>query len=557
MPRLLSNEKIIKNRLTAIEELKEKGLWFNTWEERAAARERLDFLRDLYVALENGNRLTSVQQAFLDRYPDIDVYRTYEENEAKYFSVLRAMAQHDLTAYHEYMNPMEIPAKHHRFLCDYLHKIESGEIRTLLISMPPGSAKSTYASRSFIQWYLGRNPWGKILSGGYNINFVTTQFSRPNRETINSDEYRSIFPDVEIDTSYRSMLFWKLKEYGGQYAVRAPGSGTSGLRADLVVLDDVIGGKQIAASRAEREKINEWFLSDVMPRMLPGARLVLIGTRWHSHDLMGMVEASIKEDPESYPQPAEIINIPARCGPDNPLLPDCSEQEWLWEEFYGKGHYISIQKTMDSATFSATYLGKPIDAEGIIIQFDEIVFYDELPDEPLIYTVSVDTAQKSTPGANRTAIVVFARTKDNNNHYIVDAMAIQNPLLEVLQAINRMITKHKAASVLIEDAAMGTQIIENYTHSLKAPVIPISPQKKGSKEFEAETYLAPWLRSGKLMLPKRLPTHSETPWLADLLNEILSFPTGDYDDYVDACSQYCRFYTRKGNYGVKKLEYSL
>ena len=549
MARLLAEEEIVNARLHSIDELKAKGLWFDSWEEREKERKKIDFLRNLYLKTKeehfSEDMLTEDERSFLQAFPNIDLRATYVAEEEKYFTILRHMAQHDITAYHEYMNPQEIPAKHHRFICNYMQKIESRELKLLLLSMPPGSAKSTYASRSFVQWYMGRNPTHKILSAGYNINFVVQEFSRPNKQAIDSDDYKAIFPDIELDPTYRSSQLWGLLKYKGRYTVRSVGASTSGIRANLIVLDDIIGGADSALSDKEREKAIQWLTADVFPRMLPGAAILMIGTRWHSDDPMGFVERMLHEKSEAMPHPFEIINIPVECGPENPI---CQEEgHFLWEEFYGREHFINIKTTMNPLLWSATYLGKPIDNVGEYLKYEDIQQYDKLPEGQGIVTLSVDTAQKSTLGANRTAIVAVKRF-ENDVHYIVDAWAGQKPMHEIITVIGNMAKAHGASRILIEDAAMGTQIIENYSHSFPCPVIPIKPQNKGTKEFNFETYALPWILSNKLVFPK------SALWLPDLVEEILAFPHGKYDDFVDALSQYCRYNTKHRKYGAKPLK---
>jgi predicted phage terminase large subunit-like protein len=533
-------------RLPTIEELKEKGEWFDTYEEQVSKRNLMNDIVRLNETIALGKPL-SEKQLILRESLGMSPEKAQAIAEDKYFTILSRMAKHNLAAYHEFINPQEVPAAHHRYVCDRLEALERREIRMLILSLPPGSAKSSYASRSFIQWYLGRNPHHKILSGGYNMRFVENEFSKPNRAVLTSPEYRQVFPDVEIDPSFRGASLWAIANFGGRYNVRAVGAGTSGIRADLIVLDDIIAGAKVAQSPTELANANNWVTGDVLPRRLPNAVILIIGTRWHSDDPLGFLEKMVEESPELMPEPAEIINISAMGGPDNPFA---EEGHWLWEEFYGKKHYITQKATMEPGIWSATYLGIPLDQQGFYIKEEEIKRYDELPKGEMKVTLSIDTAQKSTENANRTAIVAFAKDTKTNVHYVIDAWAGRESLLLLIDRIGKMVQKHGASSIYIEDAAMGSQILENYAQAFPCPLIAIIPQQKGTKQFNFDTFLVPMLQAGTIQFPRN------KDWVADIINEIVAFP-GILDDYCDAASQYARKVTRKRSYGTKRAKTGL
>ncbi len=544
-PRLLLDE-AVTNRLTSIDELKAQGLWFDTWAERAKERAKVMFLHDLYTQIQEGRTthdLKPIEQQFLNNHPNINLFQTFSSEEDRYFRVLAAMAQHDITAYHEYINPTEVPAEHHRYMCNKMQDLESRKTKIILLSLPPGSAKSSYASKSFVQWYMGRNPTHKVLAGGYGMNFVCREFSIPNRETLKTADYLTIFPDISIDTSFRSSDLWALDGFGGRYTVRSVGANTSGIRANLIVLDDIVGGAESALSPKERRRAIQWLTADVFPRVLPGAVVLLIGTRWMSEDPMGYVEKMLIEHPDTMPSPYEIVNISAEGSEDHQFV---KPGHWLWEEFYGAQHYINIKTTLTPALWSATYLGVPMDELGDYVEHGDFKYYDKLPKGDATVTITVDAAQKSTTGSNRTAIVAVARYKDKTS-YVLEATAVQKPLFEIVSIIGKMAKTHGAHVILVEDAAMGSQIIENYSKAFICPVKPVSAQNKGSKAFNVESYLLPAIQSGSLIFPKK------ASWLADIVNEIVAFPNGKYDDYPDALSQYVRDNTKRRAYGAKPL----
>lgn len=150
--------------------------------ERESHRNTIKILSSIATTLERApDTLSPEQQAFLGTITDsksLDTrlnaaWNAFEKTEAAYMQKLSVIAPFDLTAYHELLNPHEPPAAHHIYLCDHLMRVEAGEIKTLIVAMSPGTAKSSYASRTFGQWYLGRNPDKRLLAVGHAMALDT------------------------------------------------------------------------------------------------------------------------------------------------------------------------------------------------------------------------------------------------------------------------------------------------------------------------------------------------------------------------------------------------
>jgi predicted phage terminase large subunit-like protein len=545
-----SLRKILKTRLPSVETLKKEGRWF-TYKEQQELRALRDQLETVLTKIDNNQPLLPEEKVLFEQHGEDGIESLYMEVEDDYRKKLAGRAIHRLAAFHEYINPTEIPAAHQLYLCRRLEALERGEIKVLLISMGAGLAKSSYTSRSFVQWILGRHPDWKILAGGYNLSFVTNEFSKRNRAVVSSPEFRDIFPDIEIDPDYKAANLWVIDRYGGRYNVRSAGADTSGIRADLILLDDILGGAKSAFSPVERDSVWTWITNDVFPRRLPNARICMIGTRWHTADPLGRTEALLEENPHALPEPVEVINIPTTGNKSNPFA---DEGHYVWEDFYGKEHFETQKAILDTETWTAMYEGRPIDASGGYFDINEVGYYEELPtEENLVFTISVDTAQKSNSKSNRTAFIVVARTttnKKNVRHFIVDGWAGREPMLNIIDRIGNYVNKYEVSTIYMEDAAMGSQIIENYRTAFACPIIPVIPQRHGAKEFRFDTYAVPMIRGKSILFPKN------KAFAKDLLLELTAFPDGELDDYVDTVSQYCLQVHNAKSYGVRKLNIS-
>ena len=537
---------------TTKDDLIKKGKWL-TYEERKTKRKAIETLNEIYIHLEHKNLSKDLLPPNL-----LNLFETtfngnidYLESKLKaldkeYSDILIAMAPISLSAYHEYMHPKEFPAAHHMEICKQLERLERREIRVLLISSFPGSAKSTYAARSFVQWYMGKHPTEKIMFGAHTFRFANEEFSKVNRDVIASDRYKHVFPDVDLSKKSRSGPQWRTNK-NGTYFLRTPTSQTSGMRANVIILDDVLGGMETALSKVTRDKVNNWFSADVLPRGFEERILVLIMTRWHSEDIMGVVERMLLNG--ELNEPYEIINISAEGGPDNPFA---DEGHYVWEEFYGKKHFetnkATIIKTKGLGVWNATYLGKPMDMEGGVINHEDLIFYDNIPEEGDI-VISVDTAEKAKITSNRTAISVIKQCLVDGlkKHYLLDLVVGRIKMMDTVQEIKRLERKWKPSTILIEDVNAGAQIIENYRGDFLTPVYDMKVQGKGTKEFNVDTYLVPAIKNKLFLLPEK------ASWLSDVLYELIAFPNGDTDDIVDSISQYLRYRNASVSVRVRDL----
>jgi hypothetical protein len=106
--------------------------------------------------------------------------------------LVRDDAAQSLLKFIELASPDTVPAAHHRLLISKLEAVERGEIPRLMIFMPPGSAKSTYASILFPPWFMGRNPQRSIIGASY-AGDLAERFGRRVRNLVGSAEFQRIF----------------------------------------------------------------------------------------------------------------------------------------------------------------------------------------------------------------------------------------------------------------------------------------------------------------------------------------------------------------------------
>jgi hypothetical protein len=156
------------------------------------------------------------------------------------------------------------------------------KVDRLAIFMPPGSAKSTYASILFPGWHLSQNPDSAIIAASHTAE-LAEKFGRRVRNIV---ENESNILGFSLSQDNAAAGRWETNLNGECFAVGVGGAVT-GRRADLCIIDDPVRSREDAMSAPVRERTWEWYKSDLYTRLKPGARIVLIQTRWHEDDLAG------------------------------------------------------------------------------------------------------------------------------------------------------------------------------------------------------------------------------------------------------------------------------
>jgi hypothetical protein len=202
------------------------------------------------------------------------------------------------------------PARHHRLLIDKLEAVTRGDIDRLAVFMPPGAAKSTYASILFAPWYFGVYPDHCIIAASHTAELaekwgdVSETWSANTRSCLGA----GLAPDSQAAGRWET-------DRGGEYFAAGVGGAIAGRRADLVVIDDPVRSREDADSELIRDKTWDWYKSDLYTRLKPGGRIVLIQTRWHEDDLAGRLLADMAtggdqwESYRSRPLPRVTIRL--------------------------------------------------------------------------------------------------------------------------------------------------------------------------------------------------------------------------------------------------------
>ena len=487
------------------------------------------------------------------------VQNTLDDVDSQYDEQLRYAAQFKYSPFCEYMFRDEPPALHQEFLIDHMEAVHHGDILRLAISMPPGAAKSTYASHRFPAWHLGRRPSDRWVQGAHTQTFAKDRLGKVVRSIISEDRYRNVFPEMVLSSASSAAEYFEFVGARGYYKAVGVGTGIAGYRFEVGAIDDPIASREDAESPTFRRKLHDWFDDDFGTRPSnPLAPIFVVNTRWHEDDLVGH---ELQKMAEGRGDKWTVLNVPAIAQDNDPIGREPGEG--LWPELFGTEYYLARKRSITGRSWNSLYQGEPADEEGGTLKRDDVQRYKHLPKDEVDdagnitkavikrVTLSIDAAEKATERSDYTAATVWAETMEKK-HYLVHASRIKKEFTEIVLWIEEMARMkycgHKVSQILVEDRGAGTQYIQvRQTSPGAAPVIPINT-KQQSKAFRFDG-VTPMFPTGQVLLPE-----SGNDWIADVEAELFAFPAGRNDDFVDTVSQYLT-YVRENNFqrGVRKL----
>ena len=391
----------------------------------------------------------------------------------------------------------------------------------LIIECPPQHGKSMTVSESLPSWYLGKHPERNIILASYDSDFAE-RFCRKNKEKI-KNVGRHLF-GIEIGAIDRAGEF-ELSNGKGRMISRGIMSGITGNPANLIIIDDPVKNQQEADSPAYRNRVwSEWQAS-LKSRLAAKGKVVVIMTPWTDDDLAARILRSEKN--------VQLLRLPVEAEENDPLgrevgqalCPELGKDDLWLKDF--KASYISDAQGGQRA-WTALYQCSPRQEEGNIVQRNWFKYYD--PDEELVFgteMISVDASFKGDDGSDFVSIQVWGkRAQDYYLRYCLNKRLNFPDTVEAIKTIYRLFPR--ARTVLIEETANGPAIIQTLQREMF--IIPVTPL--GGKISRVNA-ISPAIESGHVYLPDP----AKAPWVADYMEQWVSFPNGKYDDMVDATSQ--------------------
>jgi predicted phage terminase large subunit-like protein len=186
-----------------------------------------------------------------------------------------AQIRDDLIAFCCHMQSDYKVGNHHRRLANLLEDIEARRKDRICVSVPPRHGKSQMVSIYYAAWYLGKNPTHKIMLVSHTTD-LAVDFGRKVRNLINTDEYKEIFPNLELAKDSKSAGRWNTS-LGGEFFAAGVGSALAGRGAHLLLIDDPHSEQDVLSGNfGVFEKAYEWFAYGARTRLMPGGAVAVV-----------------------------------------------------------------------------------------------------------------------------------------------------------------------------------------------------------------------------------------------------------------------------------------
>jgi predicted phage terminase large subunit-like protein len=444
--------------------------------------------------------------------------------------LLRAALRQDLSCFAEMAFNILEPGALYRHnwhidhLCWQLSRVARGEIRRLIINVPPRSMKSITASVAFPAWVLGHDPSKRIICVSYAED-LARKLSLDTRAILESPRFRELFPRFALTSKRPRSTELITTSHGYRFAAGAGGA-VLGRGADLIIVDDPIKATD-ALSAAERRRVAEFYDNTLFTRLndkREGA-IVIIMQRLHQDDLVGHV---LERDDW------EVVSLPAiaaedmtyRLGDDPRRLHRRRAGEVLQAEREPRETLEQIRRAMGSLGFSAQYQQSPMPAQGNIVRRDWLRFYDQAPETFDFTLASWDTASTLSENADYSVGTIWgARGLD---FFLLDLVRDRFEVPELRREVVRLSRRHRADQTIIEDTDIGRAVAQDLRRSGEYRVILRRPRFDKQARFLAQSAR---FEAGQVHVPEN------APWLGDWMEELLAFPNARHDDQVDSTSQ--------------------
>ena len=427
------------------------------------------------------------------------------------------------------MWPEFIAGRHHYIIAEKLEQIARGEIKRLIINMPPRHTKSEFASYLFPAWMIGRKPEMKIIQATHTTE-LAVNFGRKVKNLLETEEYQEIFENCELSVDSKASGRWDTKSGGMYYAVGV-GSNLAGRGGDLIVIDDP-HSEQTAMSASGFENAWEWYTAGPRQRLQPGGAIVLVQTRWSEKDMTGNLIRQMTKD--SMADQWEVVELPA-------ILPS---GEPTWPEFWKREELEQVKASVPAYQWNAQYQQDPTAEELSILKREwwKVWEKDEVPN--LQYVIqSYDTAFSKRETADYSAITTWGvfyplEIGGPPNLILLDAQKGRWDFPELKEIALDQYKFWDPETVIIEAKASGMPL----THELQnmgIPVVNFTPSR-GNDKLSRVHSISPLFEAGMIWAP-------EERWAEDVIEECAAFPNGTHDDLVDSLTQALMRY-RQGNF---------
>ena len=421
-------------------------------------------------------------------------------------------------------------------ICEHLEAVSKGQIKKLIINIPPRSLKSLTVCVFWPAWEWTWNPSCRWIFASYSER-LSARDSRKCRYVITSPWYqRSWGNKFKLFKDQNAKLRYDNDKMGYRIATSVAGVGT-GEGGDRFVCDDPHSVLE-ALSDTKRIHAIDWYDQAVTTRGdNPNSAKVVIMQRLNEGDLSGhLLAKNAGYEHLCLPMEYEGMN---RCSTSLSFIDPRTEQnEILHKTRYNRPQIEELKKDMTPYAVAGQLQQRPVPLEGGMIQWNWFKRYMDLPSkDTYIETIQVwDTAQKANellncPWVCGTWMIFY------DGYYLVDILRRWMNYPDGKKEVFLQAERYNPNTIIIEDKSTGQSLIQEmptYEYNGKKfhySIVPFEPE--GDKETRMYVE-APQIHAGKVLLP------IDAPWMSNFEPEVKSFPNSNFKDQIDMLSMFLK-----------------
>ena len=378
---------------------------------------------------------------------------------------LQLVPQENLLSFTRHTLPSFAPAPFHFAYYEVLTRFAMGEIKKLMITMPPQHGKSEGATRRLPAFVLGQDPDKRIAIVSYNA-IKARKFNRELQRIMDDDRYYELFPQTLLagQASYqeqgrRSRNYARNSDeceivgYQGSFKTIGVGGSLTGEPVDMLIMDDLYKDAVSAWSPVIRQNVADWYDTVASTRLHNDSQQLLVFTRWHMEDLAGrLLEQEGVYDPIENPQGWLLVSFPAIQNRPPSEQDPRAEGEPLWPERHSLEKLLEI-KGRSPTVFESLYQQNPQPSQGLM--YEEFTCYTDLPSRS--YSVAYIDAADS--GADYLCALFYKEAEDGN--YITDVLYTKDPMEVTETTLTYMLQQHQVERCHIESNNGGNLFVSN------------------------------------------------------------------------------------------------
>ena len=377
----------------------------------------------------------------------------------------RGLGERNLLSFTRHTLPSFAPAPFHLAYYEVLTRFAMGEIKKLMITMPPQHGKSEGATRRLPAFVLGQDPDKRIAIVSYNA-IKARKFNRELQRIMDDDRYYELFPQTLLagQASYqeqgrRSRNYARNSDeceivgYQGSFKTIGVGGSLTGEPVDILIMDDLYKDASSAWSPVIRQNVADWYDTVASTRLHNDSQQLLVFTRWHMEDLAGrLLEQEGIYDPIENPQGWLLVSFPAIQNRPPSEQDPRAEGEPLWPERHSLEKLLEI-KGRSPTVFESLYQQNPQPSQGLM--YEEFTCYTDLPSRS--YSVAYIDAADS--GADYLCALFYKEAEDGN--YITDVLYTKDPMEVTETTLTYMLQQHQVERCHIESNNGGNLFVSN------------------------------------------------------------------------------------------------